>query len=110
MLSRQWLYSLPDSGINPHSAKRTIKAAGSQAIRGSRLREKLEGAGSAVIAADSAIEMEELQGVLASGRERGVVPAGSLHAAIEEAELGPEQTQDLYSYFEEHGIEVVEAE
>jgi RNA polymerase primary sigma factor len=110
MLSRQWLYSLPDSGINPHSAKRTIEAAGSQAIRGSRLREKLEGAGSAVIAADSAIDMEELQGVLASGRERGVVTAASLHAAIEEAELGPEQTQDLYSYFEEHGIEVAEAE
>jgi RNA polymerase primary sigma factor len=110
MLSRQWLYSLPDSGINPHSAKRTIKAAGSQAIRGSRLREKLEGAGSAVIATDSAIEMEELQGVLASGRERGVVTAASLHAAIEEAELSPEQTQDLYSYLEEHGIEVAEAE
>jgi RNA polymerase primary sigma factor len=76
-------------------------------IWGSRLREKSEGA---VIATDSVVEMEELQGILAAGRERGLVTAASLHSAIDELELSSEQTQDLFSYLEEHGIEVVETE
>ncbi len=76
-------------------------------IWGSRLREKSKGA---VIAADSVVEIEELQGILAAGRERGLVTAASLHGAIEELELSSEQTQDLFGYLEEHGIEVVEAE
>jgi RNA polymerase primary sigma factor len=63
-----------------------------------------------VIATDTVVEMEELQGILAAGRERGLVTAASLHSAIEEAELSSAQTQDLFSYLEEHGIEVVEAE
>jgi RNA polymerase primary sigma factor len=54
--------------------------------------------------------MEELQGVLAAGRERGLVTAASLRSAIEEAELSSAQAQDLFSYLEEHSIEVVEAE
>jgi RNA polymerase primary sigma factor len=77
-------------------------------IWGSRLREKSEGA--AVIATDTVVEMEELQGVIAAGRERGLVTGAALRGAIEEAELSGEQTQDLFSYLEEHGIEVVEAE
>jgi RNA polymerase primary sigma factor len=77
-------------------------------IWGSRLREKQDGAG-AVIATDTVVEIEELQGVLAAGRERGLVTAVILRAAIEEAELTSEQAQDLLSYLEEHGIEVVEA-
>jgi RNA polymerase primary sigma factor len=76
-------------------------------VWGSRLREKLE---VAVIATDSVVEMEELQGILAGARERGLVSAASLHAVVEEAELSSEQAQDLFSYLEEHGIEVVEAE
>jgi RNA polymerase primary sigma factor len=63
-----------------------------------------------VIAADTVVEMEELQGVLAVGRERGLVTAASLRSAIEEAELSSAQAQDLFSYLEEHSIEVVEAE
>ncbi|HEX3909168.1 MAG TPA: sigma-70 family RNA polymerase sigma factor [Solirubrobacteraceae bacterium] len=63
-----------------------------------------------MIATDTVVEMEELQGILAAGRERGLVTAASLHSAIEEAELSSAQTQDLFSYLEEHGIEVVEAE
>ncbi len=63
-----------------------------------------------MIAADSVVEMEELQGVLAAGRERGLVTAASLRSAIEEAELSSAQAQDLFSYLEEHSIEVVEAE
>jgi RNA polymerase primary sigma factor len=63
-----------------------------------------------VIATDTVVEMEELQGVLAAGRERGLVTAASLRSAIEEAELSSAQAHDLFSYLEEHSIEVVEAE
>jgi len=63
-----------------------------------------------VIATDSVVEMEELQGVLAAGRERGLVTAASLRSAIEEAELSSAQAQQLFGYLEEHSIEVVEAE
>jgi RNA polymerase primary sigma factor len=63
-----------------------------------------------VIATDSVVEMEELQGVLAAGRERGLVTAASLRSAIEEAELSSAQAQDLFGYLEEHSIEVVEIE
>ncbi|MFI4989896.1 MAG: sigma-70 family RNA polymerase sigma factor [Solirubrobacterales bacterium] len=63
-----------------------------------------------MIATDIVVEMEELQGFLAAARERGLVTAASLRSAIEEAELSSEQAHDLLSYFEEHGIEVVEAE
>ena len=35
--------------------------------------------------------------------------ADALAAAVEEAELSGEQTQDLLSYLEEHGIEVTGA-
>jgi RNA polymerase primary sigma factor len=76
-------------------------------IWGSRLREKSEGA---VIAADIVVEMEELQGFLAAGRERGLVTAASLRSVTEEAELSSEQAQDLLSHLEEHGIEVLDAE
>jgi RNA polymerase primary sigma factor len=63
-----------------------------------------------VIATDTVVELEELQGVLAAGRERGLVTAASLQRAVEEAELSSEQTRDLFSYLEEHGIEVSEAD
>ncbi len=59
---------------------------------------------------DTVVEMEEMQGVLAGGRERGFVTAASLRAAVEEAELSSEQTQDLFSYLEEHAIEIVDSE
>jgi RNA polymerase primary sigma factor len=76
-------------------------------IWGSRLRDKSEGA---VIGTDTVVEMEELQGILAAGRERGLVTAASLQRAIDEAELSSEQTRDLFSYLEEHGIEVSETD
>ena len=63
-----------------------------------------------MIATDTVVEMEELQGILAAGRERGLVTAASLRSAIEEAELSSAQAQDLFSYLEEHSIEVIEAE
>jgi RNA polymerase primary sigma factor len=76
-------------------------------IWGSRLREKLEGA---VIATESVIEIEELQSVLTSARERGFVTAANVQSAIDELELTTEQAQDLFSYLDEHGIEVVDAD
>ncbi len=63
-----------------------------------------------MLATDAVVEMEEVQGVLASGRERGFVTAASLQAVVEEAELSSEQTQDLLSHLEEHGVELVEAD
>jgi len=96
-----------DSGINPLSAKRTIKTSASRVIRGSRLREKREGA---VVTANTVVEMEELQGILTSARERGQLSGAALRAAVEEAELSGEQAQDLFSYLEEHAIEVLDAE
>jgi RNA polymerase primary sigma factor len=62
------------------------------------------------VIADTVVEMEEMQGVLAGARERGSVSAASLRAAIEEAELSSEQTQDLFSYLEEHAIEIVDSD
>jgi len=59
---------------------------------------------------DTVVEMEEVQGVLAGGRERGFVTAASLRTAVEEAELSSEQAQDLFSYLEEHAIEIVDSE
>jgi RNA polymerase primary sigma factor len=70
------------------------------------LREKLEGA----VVTDSVIEIEELQGILAGARDRGFVNAASLRSAVDEAELSAEQTQDLFSYLEEHAIDVVDSE
>jgi hypothetical protein len=71
------------------------------------LREKLEGA---VITADEAPELEEVQGLLASARERGFVVAASVRLAVEEADLSTDQTRDLFSYFEEHAIEIVDSD
>jgi RNA polymerase primary sigma factor len=96
-----------DSGINPPSATRTIKRREGRMIWGSRLRETFEGA---VIAAESVVEIEELQGILASARERGFVTAASLQAVVEEIELNREQAHDLLSYLDEHGIEVLDAD
>ncbi|HUH81383.1 MAG TPA: sigma-70 family RNA polymerase sigma factor [Solirubrobacteraceae bacterium] len=55
------------------------------------------------------VEIEELQSLIADAHERGVVGAGALSAAVDEAELSLQQTGELMSYLEEHGIEVVSA-
>ena len=68
------------------------------------MREKADG----TVTADTAVvDLEELQGVIAEGQERGVLSAESLAAAMEEADLSAQQTQDLLSYLEEHGVELV---
>ncbi len=53
------------------------------------------------------VEIEELQTLIADGQERGFVASEALATALEEAEVALEQVQDLLSYLEEHGIEIV---
>ena len=55
------------------------------------------------------VELEELQGIIAESQERGFLTADALSSALEEAELSSQQTHDLLSYLEEHGIEVLAA-
>ncbi len=63
------------------------------------------------VAPDSAlIEIEELQAILAEGQERGFISADALASASEEAELSGQQGQELLSYLEEHGVEVLAAD
>ena len=53
------------------------------------------------------VEQDELQAVIAEGQERGFLTTAAFAAAVEEAELSASQIQDLLSYLEEHGIEVL---
>ena len=64
-----------------------------------------------LIATDSTavVEIDELQGMIAEGQERGFLTQEAVTSAIEEAELTHDQTQDLLSYLEEHGIDVLAA-
>jgi RNA polymerase primary sigma factor len=55
------------------------------------------------------VEMEELQGIIADGQEHGFLSRASIAAALEEVELSGQQAQDLLSYLEEHGIEVLDS-
>ena len=54
------------------------------------------------------VEIEELQSLIGEAHDRGTVSAGALSAAVEEAELSVQQTGELMSYLEEHGIEVLD--
>jgi RNA polymerase primary sigma factor len=53
--------------------------------------------------------MEELQGIIAEGQERGFLTAEAVAGVVEEAVLTAQQAQDLLSYLEEHGVELVAA-
>jgi RNA polymerase primary sigma factor len=55
------------------------------------------------------VELDELQGIIGESQERGFVTVEALASATEEAELSTQQTQDLLSYLEEHGVEVLDA-
>jgi len=67
------------------------------------VREKLEVPAATAVVAES----EDLQGVIAEAQERGFVTAETLAAALEEAELSAQQTQELLGTLEEQGIELV---
>jgi RNA polymerase primary sigma factor len=55
------------------------------------------------------VELEELQGLIAEGQERGFLASATLAAAVEDMELSAQQAQDLLSYLEEHGIEMLDS-
>ncbi len=75
---------------------------------GPELSAKLKGLS---VATDPAVvEVEELQGMIAEGQERGFLAAETIAAALEEAGLGDEQAGDLLSYLEEHGVEIVSSD
>jgi RNA polymerase primary sigma factor len=63
--------------------------------------------GPSIATETAVIEMDELQGIIAEGQEKGFLAAEALAASLEEAELSPKQTQDLLGYLEEHGIDVL---
>jgi RNA polymerase primary sigma factor len=62
---------------------------------------------SAVETAVAVVDMEELHALIADGQERGFITSANLTAALEEADISAEQVHDLFSYLEEHGIEIV---
>jgi RNA polymerase primary sigma factor len=63
--------------------------------------------GHSATAETAVVEQEEVQAIIAEGQERGFLTMEAVNAAVEEAELSPSQTQDLLSYLEEHGIELL---
>jgi len=73
------------------------------------LSDKLQGLLVAPDTAVAVIELEELHAFITESHERGFVAAEALAAVLEEAELSSQQSQDLLSYLEEHGIEVLAA-
>jgi RNA polymerase primary sigma factor len=55
------------------------------------------------------VERDELQDVVAEGREFGFLTMDTVLAAVEEAELDREQTDDLLRHLEEHSVEVIDS-
>jgi RNA polymerase primary sigma factor len=56
------------------------------------------------------VELDELRPLIAEGHERGFLTFDQIAACLEEAEFTKEQVQELHSYLDEQGIEVVEAD
>jgi len=76
-------------------------------MSGGQLSEKLGGLMSTTDMA--VLELEEILGMIADSQERGFLTAEALAGALEEADLSSRQTNELLSYLEEHGIEVIAA-
>jgi RNA polymerase primary sigma factor len=55
------------------------------------------------------VEREELQEVVAEGREFGFLTLDAVLAAVEEAELDRQQTDDLLTQLEEQSVEVIDS-
>ena len=65
-----------------------------------------------ILLADEApiTELDELRPLIAEGQERGFLTFGQIEACLEEVEVTKEQLQELHSYLEDQGIDVVEAD
>jgi RNA polymerase primary sigma factor len=55
-------------------------------------------------------EIEELQGLIAKGRERGYLTFEEISSTLEEVEITKEQVTQLHAHLVEHGIDVVAAD
>jgi RNA polymerase primary sigma factor len=55
-------------------------------------------------------EFEELRPLIASGQERGFLTFDEIASCLEEVDITKEQIQELHSYLDDQGIEVVEAD
>ena len=55
-------------------------------------------------------ELDELRPLIAEGHERGYLTFVQIEACLEEAEVTKEQVQELHSYLDEQGIDVVESD
>jgi RNA polymerase primary sigma factor len=53
------------------------------------------------------VEIEELQTLLADGRDRGFLTFEEVASCLEEVEVTKEQVRELRAYFVEHGIDIV---
>jgi RNA polymerase primary sigma factor len=56
------------------------------------------------------VELDELRPLIVDGAERGFVTFDQVAACLEEIEVTKEQIQELHTYLDEHGIDVVEAD
>jgi RNA polymerase primary sigma factor len=65
-----------------------------------------------VLLADDApiVELDELRPLIVEGQERGFLTFEQIAVCLEEVEVTKEQMQELHSYLEEQGIDVVEAD
>jgi RNA polymerase primary sigma factor len=63
-----------------------------------------------VAAETSVVELEEVRAMIAEAKEHGFLTSETFATSLEEADLSSEQTHDLLSYLEEHGIEIVGAD
>jgi RNA polymerase primary sigma factor len=55
-------------------------------------------------------EIEELQGLVAKGRERGYLTFEEISSTLEEVEITKEQVTQLHAHLVEHGVDVVAAD
>jgi RNA polymerase primary sigma factor len=71
--------------------------------------EKLDGLLTATDTDTVVVELDELQGIIGESQERGFLTAEALAATLEDVDLSSQQTHELLSYLDEHGIEIVSA-
>ena len=55
-------------------------------------------------------EIEELRGLIATGRERGYLTFEEISTTLEEVEITKEQVSQLHAHLVEHGIDVIAAD
>jgi RNA polymerase primary sigma factor len=70
------------------------------------VRDKAEG----LLADETPIhELDELQGLIAEGQERGFLTIGEITTCLEEVEVTKEQIAELHGHLVDQGIDIVDA-